>query len=376
MIAPGPARRAQPASAGDRPRDEAGAGRVRPARPADLGALVELHRRAFGRPAGGEKEEVGGLLGELLFGHPWDDPRLPSLVYEQGGAITGALGVLPRPMALEGRTLTLALGHNLMVDPERRGSPAAIELMRTFLCGPQELSIAWGNDAARRLWRGLGIAPAHAWSFRFTLLLRPAAHVLQLARRQGYPALAGLLRPAAALADRLTALHPRTKPARGSSEPLDVETHCALVDRFGRRRRLRPVYRPETLAWMLGLAGKSAADEPLIRRLVRRRGALTGWYVYRRRPRAVLELLQLGGASADLPELLDQLSAEARALGAAAITGALDPAWMPALDERPCLYHRGRSAPWVLAHGRDVRALEALRCGEALLSRLEGEWWT
>jgi hypothetical protein len=353
----------------------AGAGGVRPAEPADLGALVDLHRRAFAAPA--PRDDLEALLGALFFGHPWRETAIPSLVCEREGAIAGALGVLPRPMELEGAALTAALGHNLMVEPARRGSTVALELMRAFLCGAQQLSLAWGNDAARRIWRGLGIEPLHAWSLRFTLLLKPASHLLEVAGRQGHDALAGWLRPAALLADRLAPREPGPRAGSAAEGPLDVAAHCEVATRFGRRRRLRPVYRPEALRWMLDL-GSRGGEAPPRAVLVRRGGSALGWYLARERPRDVVELLQLGGATAALPELFDRLVAEARARGAAAITGALDPAWLPALDERPCLYHRGRSAPWVLAHGRDDRgrgALEALRAGDASLSRLEGEWW-
>jgi hypothetical protein len=360
------------------PRRRAASGEVRPATEADLPSLATLHRRVFGPPAERRLEDVEHLLGELLFRHPWRAARIPSLVYEEGGRVAGALGVLPRPMAARRRTVQAALGHNLMVAPERRASLAAVELMRSFLCGPQELSLAMGNDGARRLWRGLGIGPALVYSFRFTLLLRPASHLLAVATRRGLGGPTGWLKPVAALADRLAARSPAgelgVRPARATGEPLDLETLAELVVRIGGRRALRPDYDAAALGWMLALADRGAGAERIRRVLVRHRGATAGWYLYRLR-RGVVELVQLGATGTSARDVLDHLVAEARRHRAVAVTGQLDPPLLPLLDERPCIYHRGRSAPWLLAHGRDERAVGALRLGEAFFTPLEGEWW-
>lgn len=54
------------------------------------------------------------------------------------------------------------------------------------------------------------------------------------------------------------------------------------------------------------------------------------------------------------------------------MTGRLEPRIGPELDD--ALYVVCR-APSVLVHSRSRRALEAVARGDAVLSRMEGEWW-
>ena len=357
----------------------AGSGRLRPVVEADLPAIAALHRRAFdGAPsARTSAEELETLLREIVCGHPWPDRRLPSLVFEQDGAIAGFLGIMPRPMSFDGEPIVAAVGHNFMVDPDRRSSLAAIELVRGFLAGAQDLSLAEGTDTSRRVWKALGGTVAPAYSLRWTRPLAPARYGLGLLVRRGVPA--WWLRPLAAAADFAAARLPASplRDRRPDLEAADLDD-AALADCIGRlsaRRQLAPRYDAADLEWMLGVLDRHAAAGSLRGVALRRAGEIAGWYLWFMRSGRVAEAVQIGATEEAAVDVVDHLLADVRRAGAVAVAGRLEPALMPALSERMSLFHRGRGPSWLLAHSRDERLLRAVHAGDAFLTRLEGEWW-
>ena len=355
-------------------------GRVRPLVEDDLEPVVELHRRAFGA---GEipTEELPAYLEELFFRHPWRDERVTSLVYEdEAGEVVGCLGVMPRPMTLRGEPILAAVSHNFMVDPERRSTPVAFELMRSLFDGPQDLSLAEGNDASRRIWTATGGGTSLLYSFRWTCPLRPARHAVDLLGRRGHVGpFAALLRPLAGAADAVAARLPRS-PLRPRApdlhaEELDAETLSGCVERFSRRRALRPVYDAAAVEWLFGALALRRDRGELRRVLLRKGEAVAGCYLYYARPGSAADVIQAGATEESAAGVLDHLLRDARDRGAVAVSGLLDPALLPALSERLAPFHRGRSATWLLTHSRDERILRALDSGDAFFTHLEGEWW-
>lgn len=349
----------------------------------DLDALVGLHRRAFGVAAGESDHRLASRLESLFFAHPWPDQRLPSLLYEEDdGEIVGCLGVMPRPMLLDGRPLLAAVSHDFMVAPDRRSTMAALELLRAFLAGPQELSIAEGNEASRRLWTAMGGTTALAYSFRWTRLLRPARFALSRWSRRGLPGpLAMMLRPFGAAMD-LAASRVAGSPFRRArpgadivAEPLSTAALADGIDRFSKRRSLRPRYDPSALERVLAMAETCSDQGPLRGVLLRRHGNVAGWYLYFPERPGIASVLQLVAAEDSALDVLDHLCEDARARGACALGGQVDPFLLPALADRACLVHRGTADRWLLVHGRNERALRALHLGHAFHSHLEGEFW-
>lgn len=365
-------------------------GRLRPLAEDDLDAVAALHRRTFG-PSEMPPAELLSYLGELFFRHPWPDARIPSLVYEEGpGELVGCLGVMPRPMVLDGEPILAAVSHNFMVDPERRSSMAAVELMKALFAGPQDLSLAEGNDSSRRLWTALGGSTSLAYSIRWTHPLRPARQALQVLERRdhlGRLAAAGL-RPLAALADSVAARLPgsplRPRDPGAPVGELDAASLARGIERLSRGRTLRPSYDAGTLAWLLRALTLRSDRGELRTGLVGAEGdgkadaGASGWYLYYARPGDVGEVVQVGASEESAGPVLDHLLRDARRHGVLAVSGLLDPPLVGALSERACLFHRGRSATWLLVHGRGAggdRAARALHTGDAFFTHLEGEWW-
>ena len=356
-------------------------GRVRPVRDDDLGALTDLHRRTFGSSAAGE-EELSSYLLELLCRHPWLDERLPSLVYETGdGRLVGCLGVMPRPLSLDGEPILGVVSHNFMVDPEHRSSMAGIELMKALFSGPQDLALAEGNDSSRRLWKALRGTVSLTYSLRWTHPLAPGRFALSVLERRDHvrPFLATGLRPVAGLVDALATRLPgsplRSGEPAARTEELDVESLAAGIEQVSRRRLLRPRYGVEELTWILWMLGRRPDGAALRSGLVRAGDRVAGWYLYHLRAGGVADVVQLGATEQTAGVVLDRLFHDAREAGAAAVSGLLDPPLLPALSERLCLYHRGRDTSWLLVKGRNDRAVRALHTGDAFFTHLEGEWW-
>ena len=110
--------------------------------------------RGQDRPPGKELPEY---FRQLHLTNPWASPEMPALVYLEKGKVIGTIGVVPRTMEFRGRPIVIATKSIYMVDPEYRNGPAAIQLLRRMLKGPQEFS--WTDGASGHvgaLWKAMG----------------------------------------------------------------------------------------------------------------------------------------------------------------------------------------------------------------------------
>lgn len=354
-------------------------GHARPIVPDDLPEVIRLYAKAFDKPEAIGNAGFQATLAELFFAHPWRDDRLVSLVYEtRDGRIHGCIGLVPRPMSIGGRSVLVAICHTLMVDPESRGTPAAIELIRGFLSGPQDVSLSQGTSLTRRIFEGTGGETSMLHSMGWTRILRPSRYVLAALAGRGLPApVAAVLSPAARAAD---ALAQRTRPfqiaASGlSGAPLEPEALRACLSELSRDRALKPIYDTESLRWILERIARRVGAGGLHGTLVRdARGQIVGAYLYYEGARRTAEVVQIVAHPRSAEAVLDHLFDDARRRGLAAVSGQLDPRLLPALGAKRCLFDRGDGS-WFLVHGKDPQIMCAIHRGDALLSRLEVEWW-
>jgi hypothetical protein len=360
-------------SIGSRP--EVRAGGIRPLTPADLPAVARLHAVAFPdrRMRGAELDT---WLSEIFCGHPWQDPALPSLVYEsRPGDVVGCLGVMPRPMLFRGRPITAAISHHFMVEPGQRATMAAVHLVRAFLAGPQQLSLAEGNALSRKFWEGLHAATSFAYSLHWMRPIRPAAYAASFGTRGWKKLLARIGSPVAAALD---AVMKRGTPGERSdtlrAADLDAATLAAAIDELRGDRALMPRYDPASLHWFLQLlAGKRSSGTLQQVALRDRHDRVGGWFLYYLRRDRASEVLQIGARPEYAAAAFDQLISHATAKGALALTGRLEPSWMPVLADRRVLFRAGAS--WMLLHASNREIVDAIHRGDAFLSPLEGEWW-
>lgn len=318
---------------------------------------------------------------EMLFNNPWRNLRLPSWVAEENGCVTGLQAVVPRPMTFQGRPLRVAVSTQFMVDPKRRRSLTALQLLKACLSGPQDLTLAdGGNDEARRLCAAIGGTAPLLYSLHWTRPLRPARYALSLLAGQSAlpPLLALAARPAAALADALAA---RMRPNRFLREPtgiadaaLDAAAMLAHLPGFLQGVALQPVYDARSLAWLLEQTARKSRHGRLRARCVLEGGRrLIGWYLYYVRAGGVGEVVQIAARDDAFDPVLQRLLADAWRHGATAVRGRLDPRFAQQLSDRHCWLRR--EGTWTLVHSRHADIMAAIHQGDAFLSRLEGEWW-
>lgn len=347
----------------------------------DVPAVTALFERVYPEYRWPERAECESYFREILFGHPWGGLQLPSWVAEVDGRICGAYMALPRPMLWRGRPIRVAVGCQIMVDPNQRHSLIALQLAKALLSGPQDLTLADGSSReARRLWTGIGGTSPPLYSLHWTRPLRPARYALSLLEeRAGFRrGLALAASPLCAAADAVAGRLPQNRFFRAATEltedALDPVAMLARLPDALRGYSLQPVYDAHSLAWLLDQAARKTRHGTLRARAVRD-GAqrLLGWYLYYLHPGGAGEVVQVAASDEAFDPVLGMLLADAWRHGAAAVRGRLDPRRVEELSGRHCWFRW--DSTWTLVHSRDREIVAAIEQGDAFLSRLEGEWW-
>ena len=312
----------------------------------------------------------------------WRDSGCRPLVYEgANGRLLGCLAMTPRPMIFRDRSIRAVVGHHFIIDSSRAGARAGIELVRRFLNGSQDLSVAVWNDFGRRIWSSFGgtVAPFHSLSW--TRALMPAQYMLQRFKDRGLPLSAAVaLSPACrALDATLKVLRKRStpvRPAEAMSDDLDAVTMVSYVSAFASDRALRPCYDAATLRWLLDTIAEEGAHRGKLHKVAVRThsGRPLGWYVYYLTLAGAAEVLQVGGKDDALADVIEHLFAHAHQRGAVAVSGPMDARLVGALSDKQCAFHRPRNT-WALFHSHDPRITEAIHSGDAFLSRIESAPW-
>jgi GNAT acetyltransferase-like protein len=346
--------------------------RLRPLRREDAPVVAELHAKAFGGQGWPSVEARAAYFREVLFDGPWCDAELPSWIAEDGDRMVGFLAVLPRPMRAGGRRLRAAVSCQFAVHPDARSSLVALALMKRFISGPQDLSIADGaNDASCQCWLACGGIASALHRLHWLRLLRPGRALMEFAAsRPRLPWLKHLLAPAQAFAHLLG---PRAaRPRATESGPLEAGDLVAAMQEVAHAFAVGPCYEARDAAWLLGQARAKRRHGELQGASVRAAGRLLGWFLYYL-SEGTSRVLSIGGSREALPAVLDALFAHARERGAAAIEGRVEPQIAAALRGKRCLFYD--SGISTLMHAREPALLLPFLSGDAQFTRLEGEWW-
>lgn len=351
----------------------------------DLGEVARLHTGAAGTSEEAHAERLAAFFGRTLLDHPWADAEIPSLVYEESGEILGFLGSNVRRMRFDGRAIRMACSAHLLTHPRVRRKAVGALLLRRYLSGRQDLTITDGaNETVRRMWESMGGRTVHVSCVTFLKVLRPfglATHRLLSGRAA--PAAERAAAPVARLLDSAaTRLLDRGRANGTESERL---TPSALLEQFpeiAEGLRLVPDYDVEYLTWLFAELGRvgdervfpdRVARGPLVAEVVSRDGQVIGWYVTQVRRRGLCRVLQLAAQPRSAGAVLDRLARRAAELGAAGIYGRLEPRLVGPLSERRTLLHFSHGR--LVVHSRDGEVVDSILRGQALLTRLDGEWW-
>ncbi|MDX2031914.1 MAG: GNAT family N-acetyltransferase [Blastocatellia bacterium] len=366
---------------------------IRPFKRDDIPQVSALHQRIFGvngapsrsaaTPA--EAQVYADYFEGTFLQNPWYDDALPSLVSEDStGRIAGFLGILPRRMTIAGRPIRVAISSQFIVDPETRSLGTGLGLVKAFLSGPQDLSMTdEANETSRRLWEGFKGLTAPLYSIHWTRMLRPARHAASLLGAVlGRGSLLSTLvttttGPACNLADAIAARklpnHFSVPEPKTEAEALTPESLLACLAEFSNTRALWPEYDAKSLSWLLETIGRKKLSGELRAFAVRRAGgALLGWYVYLLKAGGESNLLQMMGRKGTIGDVVDHLFYDAWRHGSLSVTGRMDTQFIHIYAEKRCTLRCG--TPWFLFQSNQADLVDCIQRGDALLSKLEGEW--
>lgn len=181
--------------------------------------------------------------------------------------------------------------------------------------------------------------------------------------------------PLAALADACVSRIAHLQPDAGlRAEELDAGSLAAAMHEHRSAFVLRPQYDAAALEWLLAQVKAKRRHGPMQGCLLRESGGrVAGWFLYYLN-RSMSQVLQLGARRERVAAVLERLFEHARTRGAVAIQGRLEPHLAASLRGKRCLPQNRSIA--TLVHARDPSLLVPFFRGDALFTRLDGEWWT
>jgi hypothetical protein len=314
-----------------------------------------------------------------MFDHPWADPEIPPLVYEDDDGIGAFIGAHVRRLQFDGARIRMACSGQFVSSPalQKRGGGAL--LLRRYMAGPQDLTITDGPSAAVwQMWERLKGQTVWLSSLSWLHVIRPwSAAGLLLGLNQRIPWRAATTvfgRPADVVAGRLAKRRLRVPEPTTRSEPLTPAAVVELYPEIVRGLTLVADYDRPFVDWLFSELAAVATRGDLVKELVLAAdGRPLGWYVAYFPKDAIAQVVQVAATPADAEAVLGHLLHHAQTAGSAAVQGRLEPHLFRAVLSHRC---RLRGAHPALIHSRARPGVVSAVCeGRALLTRMEGEWW-
>jgi hypothetical protein len=177
-----------------------------------------------------------------------------------------------------------------------------------------------------------------------------------------------------AVATRLRHSHLyQSKPGVSAVDDLTEQTVLAYLPEFVQSGSLRMDYDEPTLRWVLKRARQRRPRDAFRAAVIRNEQRTIGWYVFQVDASSrIADVLQIVADPRAIGDVLDHLFYRAAEQGAVAVTGRLEPRFLQALSDKYCILHR--RGPWVLLSAKRAELLRSFESGEAVFSRLDGEW--
>ena len=358
-------------------REAARVSRIRAAQREDLEQVTALYERTMRSGSDVAAPGLADYFKRTLFDYPWADPEIPSLVYETGDdRILGFQGSHVRRLLIDERPIRMGCAGQLITDPRHRQLAVGAQLMRTYLSGPQELTVTdGGSDVVHRMWAGLGGAARHPASIGWMCLFRPLRALSDLwLEHRGKTRWRRLVRPLSTVLDPpfrpLT--RPPARPAGIHAEDLTPQLLIQSQPEVLGKTRLRVDYDERYLDWLFREMAAVSTRGTLVRRLLFDERGPVGWYVGYLKRRGMSRVMAIQAPKKKLGTVLDYALADAWEAGSSALEGRLEPSLYDPLSSRHCWLHYTARA---LLHCDDADVLAALSLGSSALTRLDGEYW-
>lgn len=355
---------------------------IRPLIDADVPRVADLIWNVLHGHKGGAPSSLQNYVQDLFLRNPWFDEGIVPRVYEDAqGKIVGFFGAVPRRMTLQGKPIRLAFGSNFVMDPGSRASMAAIQLVRAFMKGPQDISITdSANENSRQLLRSLGFHVVPVYSLQWARPLRPALYAVdtlsRLKKGAAMAAIGSIAKPFCRLADAVATsagFSPfHQSQSESADENLDTGTLLRCLADIPAKHWMLPEYDQGSLNWLFDFIDKRKALGEIRKAVVSDKGKIVGWYVYGIGSGGMGEVLQIGAASSSVGVVLDHLFYDGWKRGLIGLQGRMEPQFMEELTAKMCFFFRHGS--WTLIHSNKPEVITSLQSGTAFFSRLEGEW--
>lgn len=352
---------------------------VRAARPDDLPAIASLFHSVFRHTVGQPSPDLIAHLKDIYFEHPWQDPATPSLVFvSANGSLDGFIGVLPLRLRFQGQSIRGAIAGALMVREPQERPLAGARLLRTFLSGPQDLSLGdTANWSSQTPWERLGGTMLPAESMEWLKILRLARFGANSLSTRLPRFMGPLLRPLGRVVDGMIRLVRRkAEPARkdGSDETVDDNAYLSALAQITAKRDLSLNMGAEDGHWLLAQAAAKRSLGTLHRRVVSdRRGRPIGCYLMYTRGGEAAETLMVAAEPKQADAVVASMIDFAAAQGCAALKGRTQPVLMNSLFKAGCILRHRCST---VVHTANPALLEALERGRVSLGGFYGETWT
>ncbi|MFA6139643.1 MAG: hypothetical protein WC684_02875 [Hyphomicrobium sp.] len=353
---------------------------IRACRRDDIPIVAGMFARALLKQRRAPGDDLTNYFEEIVFGAEQGGGEPRSRVFvDKAGDVRGFIGIWPRRMLLQGRTIEAAAVGSLMVDRPEENPVAGARLLRSFLTGPQDLSFSeTANGISQRMWERAGGERLAASSLDWVRVLRPARFAVNVAGTAFRPA--SLLGPAAAGVDRLVAALGHNGLALADESPgvRDVEASsaeiAAVIAQLSQSYSLHPDWDAPDLRVLLAHAESKERYGKLYRRIVyARSGSVAGCYLYYARPGEIARVLQVLSRPDSVGRVIDSLFRHAAGVGCSAVRGRAETDLLDALIARRCvLFHVAA----MVVHARDKALLAEVRRSRALLTGLAGETWS
>ncbi|PSJ63148.1 hypothetical protein C7I85_04080 [Mesorhizobium soli] len=349
-----------------------------------MSAVAELFQRILRKTRRPATHALEAYLTGLFIEAPDHDPEIGSLVHvHNDGRVTGFIGVMPLPMAVEERTVRAAVCGSLMVDNHTDDPFAGARLMRAFLSGSQDITLTeTANDISTAMWRKLRATVLPDYSLEWLRVIRPAGFVAEMAANAVGAArlLSPLARPIDSLirrgapGPRLSCLAAAVPEGTFPSAEVDDETTAALLTKWTEAYAVRPLWQPENLRRIVAEASSKALYGEMVRRVVTTRdGRPLGLFLYHGDPGRIGRVFQILAAPGRIGEVIDSMLAHANERGMVALRGRTQPVLLEALLGRRFVFLHASSS---IVHTRDPTLLEPFLAGKAFFNGFAGESWS
>jgi hypothetical protein len=351
-------------------------GKVRPFTKGDIPQVVELNTRLFPGSATLTQCNQEFLFNEVCLRNPWYNSEITSLVYEEtNGRISGFLGVVPRLMEFEGKSINVAISQHLMVD---KATLASLQLFKKLISGPQDLLIAdMTADIARATIEKAGGTTIFQHSIYWNHPLRPFSFMLSFLKKiksSGNGQSSALGSTIDTLAGNIPGNPFRPVKPAGKTRELTVDEFLNEINRFTSDWKLRPKYNKQSASWLFEMLNTEKRFGSFQKTAVYNEDdKLLGWFLLFLKSKGRSEVIQVAGQKNTIRTVLDHMYYTAWKGNAVEVCGRLDPHFTKEYANKLTFFIPGKN--WMVVHTRDPKLLQAIQSNDTFLSRLEGDLW-